>query len=117
MIEQLKKDKVNLAAELNESNKQATRATELKELAEKETTHLKLITQAAEMDKQLLQQQVQNLTGTVEHFRNTTVKSVNEFISKLMLDLNPQTVKQYGVGEFLLDAPNYRIDTMEGCIN
>jgi hypothetical protein len=60
---------------------------------------LKLIVQAAEMDKQLLQQQVQNLTGMVEYVRNTTVKSVNELTSKLMLDLSFRTVEQYIGGE------------------
>ena len=107
---------MNLAAELKESTNQATSATKLKELAEGEANRSKLITQAAEMDKQLLQQQVQNLTSMVKYFRNTTVKSVNEFISKLMLDLNPQTGEQYVDGEFL-GALNYRIDKMEACIN
>jgi len=43
------------------------------------------------MGKQILQQQVQNLTGMVEYFRNTTVKSVDEFINRLKLDLNLST--------------------------
>ena len=68
------------------------------------------------MDKQLLQQQVQNLTGMVKYFRNTTVKSVSEFISKFMLDLNPRAGEQYVDGEFL-DAPNYRIEKMKDCMN
>lgn len=107
---------MNLAAELKKSINQATSVIKLKKLAEGEVTCLKLITQAAEMDKQLLQQQVQNLTSMVKYFKNTTVKSVNEFVSKLMLDLNPRNGEQYVDGEFL-DAPKYRIDKMEGCIN
>ncbi len=57
-------------------------------LAEEEATRLKLIIQAAEMDKQTLQQEVQNLTGIVEYLRNTTVKCVDEFLNRLKLDLN-----------------------------
>lgn len=91
MIKQLETDKLKLIAELNKSNNQATEATELKELAEEEVTHLNQIIQAAEMDKHILQQQVQNLTGMVEYFRNTTVKSVDEFINRLKLDLNLST--------------------------
>jgi len=60
----------------------------LQALAEEEATRLKLIIQAAEMDKQTLQQEVQNLTGIVEYLRNTTVKSVDEFLNRLKLDLN-----------------------------
>ena len=40
------------------------------------------------MEKQILQQQVQTLTDMIEYFRNTTVKSVDEFMSKLKLNLN-----------------------------
>ena len=40
------------------------------------------------MDKQMLQQDVQNLTGVVEYLRTTTVKSVDEFLHELKLDLN-----------------------------
>lgn len=94
MIEQLKTDKLKLTAELNKSNNQTTEATELKELAEAEATRLNQIIQAAEMEKQILRQQVQNLTGMVEYFRNTTVKSVDEFINRLKLDLNLSTGEQ-----------------------
>jgi len=40
------------------------------------------------MDKQMLQQTVQNLAGVVEVLRITTVKSVDEFLNRLKLDLN-----------------------------
>ena len=43
--------------------------------------------QGAEIEKQILQQQVQTLTD-IEYFRSTTVKSVDEFMSRLKLDLN-----------------------------
>lgn len=81
-------NKLKLTAELNESNNQATKVTELKVLAEEEVTHLKFIIQASEIDKQTLQQQVQNLTGIVEYFRTTTVECVNELTNRLKLDLN-----------------------------
>lgn len=56
-------------------------------LAEEEATRLKLTVQAAEMDKQTLQQEVQSLTGVIKYLRDTTVKSVNEFL-RLKLDLS-----------------------------
>ena len=88
MIENLKAEKLKLTAELNESNDRATKATELKQRAEEEATRLNLMVQGAEMEKQILQQQVQTLTDMMEYFRSTTVKSVDEFISRLKLDLN-----------------------------
>lgn len=88
VIEQLKSDKLTLTAEMRESKDQAIKATELKEIAKEETNRLKLVIQAAEMDKQVLQQNVQNLTGVIEFLRSTTVKSVDEFLYRLKLDLN-----------------------------
>jgi len=32
--------------------------------------------------------QIQNLTGIVEYLRNTTIKSVDEFVNTLKLDLS-----------------------------
>ena len=88
MIEHLKSNKLRLTAELDKSNDQAAKATELKQLAEEEVTQLKSIVQAFEMDKQNLQEEVRNLMGIVEYLRSTTVKSVNEFTTRLKLDLN-----------------------------
>ena len=95
MIERLKLEKLTLAAEMNNSRDQAIKATELKESAEEETNRLKFLIQAAERDKQILQQDVQNLTGAVEASRTTTVKSVNKFLHKLKLDLNLYTDRQH----------------------
>ena len=64
------------------------KATGLKQLAEKEATQLKLTVHKVEIEKQILQQQVQTLTDMIEYFRSTTVKSVDKFISRLKLDLN-----------------------------
>ena len=91
MIERLKLEKLTLAAEMNKSKDQVMKATELKESAGEETNRFKLVIQAAEIDEQMLQQDVQNLTGVVEYLRNTTVKSVDEFLHKLKLDLNLST--------------------------
>ena len=88
VIEQLKSEKLELVAELEKSHDHATKATESHALAEEEATRLKLTIHAAEMDKQILQQEVQSLTGVIEYLRNTTVKSVNEFLHRLKLDLN-----------------------------
>ncbi len=88
VIERLKSDKLTLTAEMNKSKDQATKATGLKEMAEEEANRLRLVIQAAEMDKQMLQQDVQNLLGVVEFLRNTTVKSVDEFMNRLKLEMN-----------------------------
>ena len=63
------------------------KASELKQLAEEEVTGFNLI-QGAEMEKQILQQQVQTLIDMIEYFRSITVKSVDEFMSRLKLNLN-----------------------------
>ncbi len=84
----MKSDKLELTAELNKLNDQAIRAIELQALAEEEANQLKLIIQAAEMDKQALQQEVQTLTGVIEYLRHTTVKSIDKFLNRLKLDLN-----------------------------
>jgi len=55
VIEHLRTDKYKLTAELNESNNQAMKAIELKELAKEEAVHLISIIQAAKVDKQTLQ--------------------------------------------------------------
>ncbi len=117
MIEHLRTDKCKLTAELNESNDQAMKAIELKELAEEEAVRLTSIIQAAEVDKQTLQQQVQNLTGMVEYFRNTTVQSVDKFIKRLKLDLNLFTGGQYIGGRVPLDAARYSLDKIGSCIS
>jgi hypothetical protein len=88
VIEQLKREKFKMAAELSGLHDQAAKATDLKHLAEEEAAQSKLVIQAAEADKQILQQEVQNLTGMVEYFRNTTANSVNEVLNRLKLDLN-----------------------------
>lgn len=80
-----------MAAGINKSKDEVIKATELKEMAEEETNRLRLVIQAAEIDKRRLQQDVQNLTGVVEFLRSTTVKSVDEFLSRLKLDLNGTT--------------------------
>ena len=78
MIEQSTSEKLKLSAELSELIDQTTKTTGMKELAEEEATGLKSIMEAGEMDKQILQQQVQNLTNLVEYFKNTTRQSVDD---------------------------------------
>ncbi len=43
------------------------------------------------MDKQSLQQEIQSLIDIVEFLRNTTVKSIDDFLNRLKLSLNPST--------------------------
>lgn len=47
-----------------------------------------LMIQETEMEKQILQQQIQILIDMIEYFKNTIVKSINEFMNKLKLNLN-----------------------------
>lgn len=91
VIERLNSDMHTMAAGINKSKDEVIKATELKEMAEEETNRLRLVIQAAEIDKRRLQQDVQNLTGVVDFLRSTTVKSVDEFLSRLKLDLNGTT--------------------------
>lgn len=91
MIEQLKAEKLRMTSGLDSLKDEVKKVTELKELAEEEANRLQLAMQAAEMDKQMLEQTVQNLAGVVEFLRITTVKSVDEFLNRLKLDLNCTT--------------------------
>lgn len=91
MIEQLKAEKLRMTSGLVLLKDEVKKVTELKELAEEEANRLQLAMQAAEMDKQMLEQTVQNLAGVVEFLRITTVKSVDEFLNRLKLDLNCTT--------------------------
>ena len=88
VTEHLQSDKLRLISELNESNNQATEATQLQDLVEREVAHFKSIAQAVEIDKKKLQQEVKTLTEVVEHVRSTTVKSLNKFTNNLKFDLN-----------------------------
>jgi hypothetical protein len=67
------------------------KAIEVKELAEEKAIRLTSMIQVAEVSKQTLQQQVQNLTGMVGCFRNIAANSVNEVLNRLELDLNLST--------------------------
>ena len=88
VIEKLETEKRKLTAKLQESQIQVAKAIESKELAEDEANWLTSLIQAADVEKQSLQQQVLSLTGMVECLRNTTVNSVDEFISRLKFNLN-----------------------------
>lgn len=92
MIEQLNSDKLKMASDLESLNGEVKNATKLKKIAEEEANRLRLAIQEAEMNKQMLQQTVQNLTSVGELLRTTTVKSVDEFLNRLKLDLNCITV-------------------------
>ena len=59
------------------------------------------ILQETERDKQLLQQEVRYLTGMMEPFRQTTSKSVGEFLNRLSHDLN---LSVNGCGEAFVGA-------------
>ena len=93
MIEQLNLNKFKMTSDLELLNDEMKNATELKKMIKEEANRLRLIIQEVEMNKQMLQQIVQNLTNVVKLLRTTTVKSVNEFLNRLKLDLNCITIK------------------------
>ena len=90
VTEQLEAEKRKLAAEVEESNMQVVKA---KEMAEEEVNRLALLLQVADAERQLIYQQILSLTGMVEYFKDTTVNSVDEFISKLKLDLSTMSYR------------------------
>jgi len=92
VIEQLNSNKLKMASDLESLNGEVKNATELKKMAKEEANRLRLAIQEVEMDKQMLQQTVQSLAGVVELLRTTTVKSIDEFLNRLKLDLNCITV-------------------------
>jgi len=77
-----------LTADLDAANGLAIKETGLKDIAIAETTRLEAIVQAAEIDKQTLQQEVQKLQGILDFLRYTTLNSVKEFLKQLKLDLS-----------------------------
>ena len=117
MIEQLEREKLELATELSKLYDQATKATEMRHLVEEEAARSRLIVQAAEVDKQMLQQELQNLTDMVEHFRNTTANSVNEVLNRLKLDLNLYTGGSHEGWKVPLDVTRCLSDKMRGFIS
>ena len=60
----------------------------MKDLAETEAAHFKLMAQAVEAKNEKLQQEVKTLTEVVEHLRSTTVKSLDDFTNSLKFDLS-----------------------------
>ena len=87
-IQQLESEKLQLTAELDRMSSQVTEANNLRVRAEETTSELKSTLQATEKDKQFLQQEVETLTGTLNLFRQTTCKSVDEFRNRLKLELD-----------------------------
>ena len=77
-----------MIAELNNCRNQAAQATELAQRAEGELYQMRIVIQAADNEKQILQQEVQNLLLLVNYFKDTTVKSMDEFLDRLKLNLN-----------------------------
>lgn len=80
-----------LTAKLDESNARATEVTEYKGLVEEESTRLKLMVQRIEMENQRLRQQVRTLSEITNCFKSTTLRSIDEFASRLKLDLDHAT--------------------------
>ena len=86
-IQQLESEKVQLAAESDILLSRVTEANGLRIGAE-ETRQWKSTLQAIEENQQLLQQEVENLTSTLNSFRHTTCKSVNELLNRLKFGLD-----------------------------
>ena len=85
-IQQLESERLQLAADLDKVSSQVTEANDLRVRAEEAMSQLKSTLQATEKGKQFLQQEVETLTGTLNFFRHTTCKSVDEFQNRLKLE-------------------------------
>ena len=87
-IEQLQSENLKLTTDLDAAHRLTMKEIGLKDMATAEAARLKAIVQAAVMDKQTLQQEVQKLQSMLDFLRHTTSKTVNEFLKQLKLDLN-----------------------------
>lgn len=87
MIERLESEKHKLTLELNHSRNELLQATELKQVAEDEVSRLGSKIRAINMDRQMLQQQTQDLKGMIGYLKTATFKSVEDFVGRLKLDL------------------------------
>ena len=85
-IEQLQLENDKLTIDLDLANGRTMEEKRLKEMVTAVTTRLRAKVQAAETDKQLLQQEVQELQGTLDLLRHTTSIAVTEFLHRLRLD-------------------------------
>ncbi|KAL2037202.1 hypothetical protein N7G274_010065 [Stereocaulon virgatum] len=65
--------------------------TALEEMAAVEMTQCKAVVQAAETDKQVLQQEVQTLQCTLDLLRHTMSQSGDDFLNRIQLNLNLPT--------------------------
>lgn len=90
-IEQLQSENRRLTTELDTAKGQAIEEIGLKEVAAAETSRWKAITQAAEMAKQIRQQEAQKLQDMLDFLRQTTSKSVVELPNRLKSDLGLPT--------------------------
>ena len=101
---------MQLATELDKSNREVTAANGLRRKAEGITSQIHSILQETEREKQVLQQEVRNLTAMAELFRQTTSKSVGEFLNRLRLDLN---LPVNGCGEAFAGASLDELQNLE----
>ena len=88
VIKDLETEKAKLTAKVSELDDRAAAATELRRHAEKEADRLKEALQAKETDKLARIQKVQELTVMVDYWRSTMVKSADECLNRLKLELN-----------------------------
>jgi len=80
-----------LIAELINFKNQVTQIIASKELAKEEETRLRSMIQTVDLNRQILQQQMQNLRGIIAYFKNITITSVNNFTVRLKLNLEFST--------------------------
>lgn len=85
-VEQSQSQICKLTIDLDVANSRTREEARLKEMATAETTRLGVIVQAAETDKQMLQQEVLKLQSMLEFLRHTTSMAVTEFLHRLRLD-------------------------------
>ena len=63
-----------MIAELRQSKDQTRQVTELKQFAEEEANRLQLMAKALEEEKQMLQEEVENLRYIIGYVRDITVQ-------------------------------------------
>lgn len=80
-----------MIAELINFKNQVTQIIASKELAKEEETRLRSMIQTVDLNRQILQQQMQNLRGIIAYFKNITITSVNNFTVRLKLNLEFST--------------------------
>lgn len=86
-IEHLEKEKHTLFVEVEGLKEQLAKATEVRSAAEQEVQRLQVMLRASEMEKQIMQQNMQSLADMVDYLRSAAVIAAKEFLHKIELEV------------------------------